>query len=92
MARLGPQVEAALRKALVSPPSAEVRRRLEYLLAELEKAESSPELRRALRAVEILEHIGTPEAGQLLEALARGGPDAPLTQEARAARQRLARR
>jgi hypothetical protein len=45
---------------------------------------------RAVRAVAVLEQIGTPEARQVLEALARGAPDALLTQDAQAALGRLA--
>jgi RNA polymerase sigma factor (sigma-70 family) len=41
---------------------------------------------------EILEHVGTPQARQALQTLAEGAPAAWLTQEAKAALQRLARR
>ena len=41
-------------------------------------------------AVEVLEQAGTPEATQLLQALASGAPEALLTREARASWQRLA--
>jgi hypothetical protein len=40
----------------------------------------------------VLERAGTPEACRLLEALAQGIPEARLTQEAKAARERLASR
>jgi hypothetical protein len=46
---------------------------------------------RAVRAVGILEGIATPEARQLLEAVASGEPDALPTTEARAALARLAK-
>jgi hypothetical protein len=36
-----------------------------------------------IRAIEVLEYHGTPEAGGLLEKLAAGAPAAWLTQEAR---------
>jgi hypothetical protein len=45
-----------------------------------------------LRAVEVLEYIGIPEACQLLEELAKGAPTARITQEAKASMERLAKR
>jgi hypothetical protein len=81
-----------LRRALEAGPSPEVRRRLETLLAGPEGLARSAEDRRAVRAVAVLERLGTPAARQLLEALSRGAPAARLTQEAKAALQRLSRR
>jgi hypothetical protein len=43
-----------------------------------------------LRAIEVLEHIGTPEARQVLDTLARGAAVARVTQEAKASLKRLA--
>jgi WD40 repeat protein len=79
----------ALRKALERPPSAEVRRTIERALGRLDTP--TPERLRAVRAVEALEWIGTPEAVRLLEELARGAAGATLTAEATAARERLRR-
>jgi hypothetical protein len=45
-----------------------------------------------LRAVEVLENSGAPEARELLEKLANEKGDAPLAREAKAALGRLARR
>jgi hypothetical protein len=39
--------------------------------------------------VELLEHVGTAEAKELLRELAKGSPDARLTREAKAALDRL---
>jgi hypothetical protein len=50
------------------------------------------ELARGVRAVAVLEDIGTQQARRLLMALAGGEPEARLTQEARAALKRLDRR
>jgi hypothetical protein len=80
----------ALRVVLAGTPPVEVRRRVERLLAR--RAEAAPERFRALRALEVLEHIGTPAARKCLAALAKGAARARLTQEAKAALERLARR
>jgi hypothetical protein len=45
-----------------------------------------------IRAVEVLEHIGSFEAHELLKSLAHGAPGARLTKEAAAASCRLAPR
>jgi WD40 repeat protein len=81
-----------LTKALETKPGLEQRRRLEQLVKTLSVAGPSPELIRPLRTVELLERLGTPKARKLLESLAGGHPDSPLTVEAKTARQRLARR
>jgi WD40 repeat protein len=83
--------EPALRKALENQPSLELRRRIEPLLGEF-RIVRSPDSRRHLRAVRVLEAIGTPEARQVLENLAKGAPEARGTQSARDALERLARR
>jgi WD40 repeat protein len=88
--KVADQAEPLLRKALAEGPSAEVRRQIERLLDDLDRGR--PERLRPLRAVEVLEHLGTPEARQLLEALAQGAPEARLTREAKASLERLARR
>jgi RNA polymerase sigma factor (sigma-70 family) len=90
LAKLGGAVEPALRRALERPPSAEARRRLEALLAKLEGARFTPEHRRALRAIEVLEEIGTPEAEKVLSRLAKESPVAYLAAAAKAALARLA--
>jgi len=51
----------------------------------------SPKQLLTLRGLEVLEHIATPEAKQVLQKLAAGAPDARLTREAKAALQRLER-
>jgi hypothetical protein len=90
--QLGDIAEPALRKALAGPPSAEVRRRAGQLLERLGGPVTAPGLLRSLRAVEVLEHIGTPGAREVLESLARGAPGGRLTREARASLERLAGR
>jgi WD40 repeat protein len=87
----GESALAALRGAAKSP-SAEVRRRALRLLADLERPVPPRETLRALRAVEALEHVGTPEAKRLLRKLAGGAPEARLTLDADTALRRLADR
>jgi RNA polymerase sigma factor (sigma-70 family) len=89
--RLGESAGPALRRALAGRPSAEVRRRTTGLLARAQGAPFRPEGLAALRALAVLEGAGTPDARDLLQALARGLPEARLTREARAALERLAR-
>jgi hypothetical protein len=86
---VGKRAEAALRKALANKPSPEKRRRLQELLDALNGTTPSAALIRALRSVELLEQLGTPEARRHLEALAQGNPHAPLTLAAQAALRRL---
>lgn len=89
--KLGELVEPALRQALAAKPSAEVRRRVEALLA-APRVVLSPESLRRIRAIQALERIGSPEGRQVLEALAQGPPAARETRDAKAALDRLARR
>jgi RNA polymerase sigma factor (sigma-70 family) len=86
---VGDLAEPALRKALENPPSAEVRRRIEKLLARRNEQGLSGEPLQAVRAIELLEHIGTPEARELLGKLAASAAEARLTREAKAALERL---
>jgi hypothetical protein len=86
--KLADLAEPALRQALDRRPPLEVRRRIEKLLAQIEGPVTEPEQLRVLRAIEALERIGTAEARQVLEALAKGAPEARLTREAQAALER----
>ena len=81
-------------EATTAPParSPEAARRLDALLTQAANVEPSPALLRGLRAIAVLEQIGTPEAKQLLLNLAAGAPEARLTREAKAALGRLVRR
>jgi hypothetical protein len=85
---LGEVVGPALRKALAGRPSAEARKQLKQLLAGL----GGPPRWRETRAVEVLERTNTPEARQLLATLAQGESGVRLTQEARAALERVNRK
>ena len=82
----------ALKKALADEPSPEVRRRLAELVEAAEAGHCGPDMRRAVRAVEVLEAVGTPEARRVLADLAAADPENRLTAEARASLERLTRR
>src|SRR5262249_50372200 len=85
---LGDRAAGAMRQAFKAKPSLETRLRLEGLLKEL-KAAPSGEVLGALRAVAVLERIGTPAALELLRKLADGDAEARLTQEAKMSLQRI---
>jgi hypothetical protein len=79
----------ALRQVLDKKVSLELRRRVELLLGKLEQFTPPPLELRKLRALAVLERMGDVPARQLIEALAKGSPEARLTQQARAALLRL---
>jgi hypothetical protein len=83
------QLEEPLREALKRATSAEPRRRLTGLIDLMEGPEKDADRLRAIRGIEVLERIGTPEAMAVLDRLARGPETARITREARAARTRL---
>jgi tricorn protease-like protein len=81
--------EAAMRKAAEGTKSAEVKRRLEKLLDRLDSTVLPPEELLAIRAVEVLERVGSAEAKEVLRGLAKGYESARLTREAQAALGRI---
>jgi RNA polymerase sigma factor (sigma-70 family) len=87
LAAVADTVEPLLRKLMSEKPSPEAGRQLERALASA--ASSGPERRREVRAIEVLERIGTTEARELLRTLAGGVKEAKLTREAHAAIERL---
>jgi WD40 repeat protein len=89
---LGEQAEPALRKAMTGKSSEELRRRVEGLLSRLRQPVASPPILRALRAIEVLEKIGTRDAEQALRELAEGVPEARVTQQAKMALERIGNR
>jgi WD40 repeat protein len=82
---LGERIEPMLRQAVGASRSLEQRRRVEGLLDKLDRKPLTAEQIRELRAVEVLQRLGGPEALRILETLAAGAPDARLTSEAAAA-------
>jgi hypothetical protein len=90
---LGDRAGPSLRKSLKAAPSPEVRRRMEDLLEGLNHpGPLEGEALRGVRAVQVLEGIGTREAREVLGKLVKGMPEARLTREAKASLERLARR
>ena len=91
--KLGEQARPALNRVLAGHPSPEEEHRVQALLAKLPapamKLTVTAEQLRIQRAVTVLEQIGSPEAKDLLETLSKGTEWLLLTEEARAARQRL---
>jgi hypothetical protein len=87
--KLGSGAESALRKAVESTSSAEVRLRAQRLLERLDTPQTSATWARTGRAIEVLEQLRTPESRAFLQTLAEGDPEARLTQEARAALARM---
>jgi RNA polymerase sigma factor (sigma-70 family) len=89
---LGKLAEPSLRAALTRLVSLEVRRRIEKLLDKREAAVHSPATLQTLRALEALEHVGTPEARQALDSFAKQAPAVYFQQEAKAAAERILKR
>lgn len=87
LAELGHFVEGALRVTLTKKPGLEQRRRIQELLAKLKQGGGDHV--RALRAVELLEQIGSAAAVKLLKELAGGAADVELTMQAKASLERL---
>jgi hypothetical protein len=90
--KLGEVAQTAIDKKLAQQPRSLETSRLLQALAEKSKTTLSGEEVRSLRAVEILEQAGTPEARAVLADLARGADGVVLTEQARKAHGRLARR
>lgn len=91
LAGMGETIIPQIREALQGVPNAEARRCLQTLLDQAEAASTSPKGLQTRRAVRALESIATPEAQRLLKELGTGAPQARLTQEVKAALQRMAR-
>jgi WD40 repeat protein len=88
---LGPAAEDALTAKMRTKVSLEMSKRIEKLLAAIASTPPTPEQLRVVRAVEVLEGIGTPEVRELFEDLANGTEGAWLTVQAREALARMKR-
>jgi WD40 repeat protein len=87
--KVGVQGVPALRKVLASSPPLETRKRVEELVERLTDGTLSAEQLRVVRAVEVLERMGTPEARRVLRTLAEGAPGELSTREAQSALARM---
>ena len=87
----GDPAKAVVEAALLKNPGADLKQRLESLVATLAWSHPPiPEDLRRLRAIAVLERAGTKEARAKIDELASGLPTARVTHEAKAAKGRLA--
>jgi WD40 repeat protein len=86
---LGHAAAPALRKALAERPPAEAVQQIERLLVRKPDIANRPDQLRRLRAMQVLERLGTADARQILSDLAAGLPLAAETKEAQAALARI---
>jgi len=91
LANLGKLAEAALREALAGNLSVEARRRVELLLKDPAKLNRWAAHLQALRAVEALEYMDTPESRKALSLVVQKAPTARLTKEAKESLGRLSK-
>jgi WD40 repeat protein len=91
LAEIGFAAANALQRALADPPSPEAKRRIKDLLNRLNNWGDTERLR-CLRALEVLERIGTPAAKDALRELAGKPLPAELDDEIRASLRRLGER
>jgi WD40 repeat protein len=89
---LGRPAIPAVRKALEGKPSVDLRKRLQTLLDDLSNGPAPADLLRRVRAVTVLETVGSEKARELLKKLAAGADHDDATLDARAALRRLERR
>jgi hypothetical protein len=89
--KVGVQAVPVLKQALEGKPTLEARKRIEHLLERLTQRTPAAVLQ-SLRAIEVLENVGTADAKHVLLSLSGGAPQAIVTREAKASLQHLARR
>jgi WD40 repeat protein len=90
--KLGSAVEGDLRKALDGKLSSEARKRVDKLLEPWEKHPASADELRFVRALQVLEQVGSPAARTTLRRLAEGAPGSWITGQCQLAVQRLEKR
>jgi hypothetical protein len=92
LAQAGKFAEPALRNALKNNPSVEVAARIKELLEPLTETGLSPEQKRLIRSLEVLEMIDGKDARAVLKLVADGPKDLDVTQQAKAALERMIKR
>src|SRR5262249_27635322 len=90
--QIGELAAATLQKTLAETNSAEVRRAVQRILDGLGTRTPGAEELQSLRAVEALERSGAAEAKDVLRSIAAGAPGVGLTEDARAALERIEKR
>jgi WD40 repeat protein len=85
----GTKASPALFKALGAEPSLAARKRLEEVLQAIGEFPVPPAMLQRMRAIQLLEQIGSDDAQKLLEALAQTEPPTSASLDAKAALQRL---
>ena len=91
LAQLGEFAETTLRRSIKGRAPSGAKRLLTELLDMLDRSQLPSSTLRALRAVEALEHLGTPSARQALSAIAQGAAGSLMTHELKASLERLDR-
>jgi hypothetical protein len=89
LGRLGDAAEPFLRRAMANRPSVEVAQRVEVLLNSIAAPTLDADSLRAVRSLEVLERIGTPEARTILEKLGAAVTGSKIKRRAQAAAARL---
>lgn len=89
---MGSSIENELRKSLTNVPTPEVKKRVEQLLDKLTKQMLTADQLQVVRAVEVLEKIGSSEAQEVLKKMSGGRPGAKETEDARLALLRLTKK
>ncbi len=87
--KIGELAIPALQKRLTSQPSLETLRRVQSLLDKLTGQDLTSEQIRVVRAIEVLDRVGTAEAAQMLRRLADGAANSLTTRQARMSLDRL---
>ncbi len=87
--KIGERALPVIDKALAGKPALETQLRLEDVRKRVTGLLLLGERLRIIRAIEVLERIGSPEARQVLQALAEGAPESLITMQSKGALARM---